>query len=137
MPRNRSKIQDALRQRKQNESAAILDQAQAEEAAYQCFFQRDVVPSPIESGVTCILKLAKLSVFPNHEEYFPLYTGERLADMVESIRQIRRPDAYSGLENRAGKVHHHQRAQSGQRLHHSGTGHHPSCCPNRFDKGKR
>lgn len=87
MPRNRSKIQEALRQRKQNESAAILDQAQAEEAAYQCFFQRDAVPSPIESGVTCILKLAKLSVFPNHEEYFPLYTGERLADMVESIRR--------------------------------------------------
>ena len=87
MPRNRSKIQEALRQRKQNESAAILNQAQAEEAAYQCFFQRDAVPSPIESGVTCLLKLAKLSVFPNHEEYFPLYTGERLADMVESIRR--------------------------------------------------
>lgn len=87
MPRNRSKIQEALRQRKQNESAAILNQAQAEETAYQCFFQRDAVPSPIESGVTCILKLAKLSVFPNHEEYFPLYTGERLADMVESIRR--------------------------------------------------
>lgn len=85
MPRNRGKIQEALRQRKQNESAAILDQAQAEEAAYQCFFQRDAVPSPIESGVTCILELTKLSVFPNHEEYFPLYTGERLADMVESI----------------------------------------------------
>ena len=85
MPRNRSKIQEALRQRKQNESAAIL--AQAEEAAYQCFFQRDVVPSPIETGATCILKLAKLSVFPNHEEYFPLYTGERLADMAESVRR--------------------------------------------------
>ena len=87
MPRNRSKIQEALRQRKQNESAVILEQAQTEDAAYQCFFQRDAVPLPIESGVTCILKLAKLNVFPNHEEHFPLYTGERLADMVESIRR--------------------------------------------------
>ena len=87
MPRNRNKIQEALRQRKQNESAVILEQAQTEDAAYQCFFKRDAVPSPIESGVTCILKLAKLNVFPNHEEHFPLYTGERLADMVESIRR--------------------------------------------------
>ena len=26
-------------------------------------------------------------MYPNHETYFPLYTGERLDDMVESIRR--------------------------------------------------
>lgn len=87
MTRNRSKIQEALRQRKQNESAAILNQAHAEESAYQCFFQQEAFPAPEESGIACILKLAELSFFPNHEEHFPLYTGERLADMVESIRR--------------------------------------------------
>lgn len=87
MPRNRSKIQEALRQRKQNESAAILNQAHVEESAYQCFFQQEAFPAPEESGIACILKLAELSFFPNHEEHFPLYTGERLADMVESIRR--------------------------------------------------
>ena len=51
MPRNRSKIQEALRQRKQNESAAILNQAQAEEAAYQCFFQRDAAGSILADGL--------------------------------------------------------------------------------------
>ena len=86
MPRNRSKIQEALRQRKQNESAAILNQIQVEESAYQCFFQRDALPSPIESGATCILKLIELSVFPILDEHFPLKTGERFSDLIEGIR---------------------------------------------------
>ena len=86
MPRKSYKIQEALQQRKQNEAAA-LDNLRVEETAYQCYFQPDSLPSPMESGVICILPLAKLSVYPNHETYFPLYTGERLDDMVESIRR--------------------------------------------------
>ena len=86
MPRKSYKIQEALQQRKQNEAAA-LDNLRVEETAYQCYFQPDSPPSPMESGVICILPLAKLSVYPNHETYFPLYTGERLDDMVESIRR--------------------------------------------------
>ena len=83
MPRKSYKIQEALQQRKQSEAAA-LDNLRVEETAYQCYFQPDSLPSPMESGVICILPLAKLSVYPNHETYFPLYTGERLDDMVES-----------------------------------------------------
>ena len=86
MPRKSYKIQEALQQRKQNEAAA-LDNLRVEETAYQCYFQPDSLPSPMESGVICILSLAKLSVYPNHETYFPLYNGERLDDMVESIRR--------------------------------------------------
>ena len=86
MPRKSYKIQEALQQRKQNEAAA-LDNLRVEETAYQCYFQPDSLPSPMESGVICILPLAKLSVYPNHETYFPLYNGERLDDMVESIRR--------------------------------------------------
>ena len=88
MPRKSYKIQESLQQRKQNEAAA-LDNLRVEETAYQCYFQPDSLPSPMESGVICILPLAKLSVYPNHETYFPLYTGERLDDMVESIGSTR------------------------------------------------
>lgn len=86
MPRKSYKIQQALQQRKRNEATALND-LNVEETAYQCYFEPDDLPSSMESGAICILPLAKLSVFPNHEEYFPLYTGERLDDMVESIRR--------------------------------------------------
>ena len=56
-----------------------------EEGAYQCFFNRDDLPSPMEGGTLCDFPLAQLSGFPDHEEHFPLYTGARLEDMVESI----------------------------------------------------
>lgn len=58
-----------------------------EEGAYQCFFNRDDLPSPMEGGTLCDFPLAQLSGFPDHEEHFPLYTGARLEDMVESIRR--------------------------------------------------
>ena len=58
-----------------------------EEGAYQCFFNRDDLPSPMESGTLCDFPLAQLSGFPDHEEHFPLYTGARLEGMVESIRR--------------------------------------------------
>ena len=38
-------------------------------------------------GTLCDFPLAQLSGFPDHEEHFPLYTGARLEDMVESIRR--------------------------------------------------
>lgn len=85
MPRN--KIQDALRQRKQNEAEAVRANGSPEESAYQCFFNHDDLPSPIETGTLCDFPLNQLSGFPGHEEHFPLYTGERLADMVESIHR--------------------------------------------------
>ena len=50
MPRKSYKIQEALQQRKQNEAAA-LDNLRVEETAYQCYFQPDSLPSPMESGV--------------------------------------------------------------------------------------
>ena len=56
-----------------------------EEGAYQCFFNRDDLPSPMEGGTLCDFPLAQLSGFPDHEEHFPLYTGALLEDMVESI----------------------------------------------------
>ena len=56
-----------------------------EEGAYQCFFNRDDLPSPMEGGTLCDFPLAQLSGFPDHEEHFPLYTGARLEDMVESM----------------------------------------------------
>ena len=46
-----------------------------EEGAYQCFFNRDDLPSPMEGGTLCDFPLAQLSGFPDHEEHFPLYTG--------------------------------------------------------------
>ena len=85
MPRNRGKIQEALRQRKEND--AILNQARAEERAYQCFFQPDALPAPLECGTVRSLKVTELRGFPSHETHFPLYTGERLDDMIESIRR--------------------------------------------------
>ena len=85
MPRNRGKIQEALRQRKEND--AILNQARAEERAYQCFFQPDALPAPLECGTVRSLKVTELRGFPSHETHFPLYTGERLNDMIESIRR--------------------------------------------------
>lgn len=50
-------------------------------------FNRDDLPSPMEGGTLCDFPLAQLSGFPDHEEHFPLYTGARLEDMVESIRR--------------------------------------------------
>lgn len=85
MPKN--KIQDALRQRKRNEAEAVRANGPPEESAYQCFFNHDALPSPMETGTLCDFPLDQLSGFPGHEEHFPLYTGERLADMVESIRR--------------------------------------------------
>ena len=85
MPKN--KIQDALRQRKQSEAKLTQENGAVEEPAYQCFFRSDDIPSPMENGVLCTLPLLRLKGFPDHEEHFPLYTGERLDDMVESIRQ--------------------------------------------------
>lgn len=85
MPKN--KIQDALRQRKQSEAEAARANGPPEESAYQCFFSHDDLPSPMETGTLCDFPLEQLSGFPGHEEHFPLYTGERLADMVESIRR--------------------------------------------------
>lgn len=83
MPKN--KIQDALRQRKQAETRLTQECGAAEEPAYQCFFRPDDVPSPLENGMLCTLPLLRLKGFPDHEEHFPLYAGERLDDMVKSI----------------------------------------------------
>lgn len=85
MPKN--KIQDALRQRKRSEAEAVRANGPPEESAYQCFFNHDDLPSPMETGTLCDFPLDQLNGFPGHEEHFPLYTGERLADMVESIRR--------------------------------------------------
>lgn len=86
MPRNR--VQNALRQRKQDEVYASQATGQPKEKAYDCFFHRDDLPSPMENGTLCTLPLKKLNGFPGHEEHFPLYTGQRLADMVDSIRRL-------------------------------------------------
>lgn len=83
----KNRIQDALRQRKQSEAEAVQAIGAAEESAYQCLFQTDDLPVQTETDVICILPLAVLSGFPGHEEHFPLYTGERLTDMVESIKR--------------------------------------------------
>ena len=37
-----------------------------EEGAYQCFFNRDDLPSPMEGGTLCDFPLAQLSGFPDH-----------------------------------------------------------------------
>ena len=86
-PMARNKVQDALRQRKRSEAEAAMANGPPEEGAYQCFFNRDDLPSPMEGGTLCDFPLAQLSGFPDHEEHFPLYTGARLEDMVESIRR--------------------------------------------------
>lgn len=86
MPRNR--VKNALKQRKQDEASASLDTGQLREKAYDCFFRHDALPSPMENGTLCTLLLKQLDWFPGHEEYFPLYTGQRLADMVDSIRRL-------------------------------------------------
>lgn len=44
-------------------------------------------PTPPEASITVIVQLSELENFPGHSDYFPLYTGERLDDMVESIRR--------------------------------------------------
>lgn len=86
MPRN--KVQNALRQRKQDEANASQATGQPKEKAYDCFFHRDDLPPPMDNGTLCTLPLKQLDGFPGHEEHFPLYTGQRLADMVESIRRL-------------------------------------------------
>ena len=86
MPRNR--VQNALRQRKQDEASANLATGQPQENAYDCFFHHDDLPSPMENGTLCTLPLKQLDGFPGHEEHFPLYTGQRLDDMVDSIRRL-------------------------------------------------
>lgn len=86
MPRNR--VQNALRQRKQDEASANLATGQPQEKAYDCFFHHDDLPSPMENGTLCTLPLKQLDGFPGHEEHFPLYTGQRLDDMVDSIRRL-------------------------------------------------
>ena len=74
----RNKVQDALRQRKRSEAEAAMANGPPEEGAYQCFFNRDDLPSPMEGGTLCDFPLAQLSGFPDHEEHFPLYPGARL-----------------------------------------------------------
>lgn len=86
MPRNR--VQNALRQRKQDEASANQATGQTQEKAYDCFFHHDDLPSPMENGTLCTLPLKQLDGFPGHEEHFPLYTGQRLDDMVDSIRRL-------------------------------------------------
>lgn len=86
MPRNR--VQNALRQRKQDEASASLTTGQPQEKAYDCFFHHDDFPSPLENGTLCTLPLNRLDGFSGHEEHFPLYTGQRLTDMVDSIRRL-------------------------------------------------
>lgn len=86
MPRNR--VQNALRQRKQDEASASLTTGQPQEKAYDCFFRHDDLPSPMENGTLCTLPLNRLDGFSRHEEHFPLYTGQRLTDMVDSIRRL-------------------------------------------------
>ena len=81
MPRNR--VQNALRQRKKDEATG-----RPQEKAYDCFFHHDDLPSPMENGTLCTLPLKQLDGFPGHEEHFPLYTGQRLDDMVDSIRRL-------------------------------------------------
>lgn len=44
-------------------------------------------PAEDSSSAVVLLPLTILDGFPDHEVRFPLYTGERLADMVESIRR--------------------------------------------------
>lgn len=39
------------------------------------------------TSITTLLSTSILEGFPDHEIHFPLYTGERLADMVDSIRR--------------------------------------------------
>ena len=84
MPRN--KVQDALKQRKQQE-AAVIQTLPQEGPAYQCFFQSADVLPPTEEMIVCSLPMTILIGFPEHEKHFPLYTGERLNDMVDSIRR--------------------------------------------------
>lgn len=86
MPRNR--VQTALRQRKQDEASASLTTGQPQEKAYDCFFRHEDLPSPMENGTLCTLPLNRLDGFSGHEEHFPLYTGQRLTDMVDSIRRL-------------------------------------------------
>lgn len=85
MPKNR--VQDALKQRKQTEAGAREAQNPASGSAYQCFFQATDILPPAEEVVVCTLPLSILIGFPEHEQHFPLYTGARLSDMVESIRR--------------------------------------------------
>ena len=86
MPRNR--VQNALRQRKQDEASASPTTGQPQEKAYDCFFHHGDFPSPLENGTLCTLPLNRLDGFSGHEEHFPLYTGQRLTDMVDSIRRL-------------------------------------------------
>ena len=44
---------------KQNEAAA-LDNLRVEETAYQCYFQPDSLPSPMESGVILHIAAGKI-----------------------------------------------------------------------------
>lgn len=85
---SRNRVQNALRQRKQEEANTSQAIGQKQERAYDCFFHHDDLPSPMENGTLCTLPLKQLDAFPDHEEHFPLYTGQRLDDMVDSIRRL-------------------------------------------------
>ena len=85
---SRNRVQNALRQRKQEEANTSQAIGQKQERAYDCFFHHDDLPSPMENGTLCTLPLKQLDGFPDHEEHFPLYTGQRLDDMVDSIRRL-------------------------------------------------
>lgn len=85
---SRNRVQNALRQRKQDEANASQAIGEKQERAYDCFFHHDDLPSPMENGTLCTLPLKQLDGFPDHEEHFPLYTGQRLDDMVDSIRRL-------------------------------------------------
>ena len=81
----RNKVQDALRQRKRSEAEAAMANGPPEEGAYQCFFNRDDLPSPMEGGTLCDFPLAQLSGFPDHEEHFPLYTGDKVIRTAQLV----------------------------------------------------
>lgn len=69
-----------------------------EEGAYQCFFNRDDLPSPMEGGTLCDFPLAQLSGFPDHEEHFSLYrsaAGGHGGEHQAAWSSV----SHSGLEN--------------------------------------
>ena len=107
-----------------------------EEGAYQCFFNRDDLPSPMEGGTLCDFPLAQLSGFPDHEEHFPLYTGARLEDMVESIRRhgVQSPIL---VWKTAEGTYIIISGQSGQCLKDCWIDYNPSRYPDRLNSGNR
>ena len=84
----KNKVQEVLRQRKKSEAEATQVSDPYREGAYQCLFHQEDIPSAPGAEIICTLSLELLSGFPDHEKHFPLYTGKRLDDMVESIQRL-------------------------------------------------